>query len=192
MNRDIAKLSDFHLIGKYELLQWISAIALVLVLSSSQVEVFAQGSPDYEREARLAEETEAGLFDGDAVYLSAESRDFLAVYTKLDDFDAGAVILLHGTWISPGLAAGHRTFERRVERKRNDNSIASNARFGKRCKVLRISRNNSRVISHELMPGLNFWNQKATHGLALLHTAARCICQWPGSRSLVITGLMLT
>ena len=56
--------------------------------------------PDYEREGRLAAEAEAGLFEGDAVYLSDGEREFLNLYTEVEDAQR-AVILLHGRGFHP-------------------------------------------------------------------------------------------
>ena len=53
------------------------------------------GASDYEREARLVEEMEANLFDGDVVYLNDGERDFAAALIEADD-SRGSVILLHG------------------------------------------------------------------------------------------------
>ena len=62
----------------------------------------ADGQPDYEREARLAQEAEAGLFEGDAVYLNDGNRNFLSLYSEASasSFE-GAVILLHGRGFHP-------------------------------------------------------------------------------------------
>ncbi len=62
----------------------------------------ADGQPDYEREARLAQEAEAGLFEGDAVYLNDGDRDFLSLYSEASasSFE-GAAILLHGRGFHP-------------------------------------------------------------------------------------------
>ena len=51
--------------------------------------------PDYSREARINEQIEPYLFDGDAVWLFDGEREFLSVYIEADD-SRGAVILLHG------------------------------------------------------------------------------------------------
>ena len=62
----------------------------------------ADEQPDYEREARLAQEAEAGLFEGDAVYLNDGNRDFLSLFSEASAsrFE-GAVILLHGRGFHP-------------------------------------------------------------------------------------------
>ena len=62
----------------------------------------ADGQPDYEREARLAQEAEAGLFEGDAVYLNDGNRNFLSLYSEASasSFE-GAVIFLHGRGFHP-------------------------------------------------------------------------------------------
>lgn len=51
--------------------------------------------PDYGREARINEQIEPYLFDGDAVWLSDGEREFLSVHIEVED-SRGAVILLHG------------------------------------------------------------------------------------------------
>ena len=52
---------------------------------------------DLEREARLASEAEAGLFDGEIVYLNDGKRDFLSIITEsMTDEIKGAVLVLHG------------------------------------------------------------------------------------------------
>lgn len=57
---------------------------------------------DFEREERLAEEVIDGLFTGDAVYLSIEAREFLAIDTLSEtDETKGAAIILHGRGFHP-------------------------------------------------------------------------------------------
>ncbi len=77
-----------------------SAVALafsLLWLSCANAQV-----PDYEREARLADEAEAGLFDGDSVYLQAGDRQFLAILTESQEPEAkGAAVVMHGRGFSP-------------------------------------------------------------------------------------------
>jgi len=59
-------------------------------------------TPDYEREQRLIEEAEAGLFDGEIVYLSTQERDVFAILSQPDEQTLdGAVILLHGRGFHP-------------------------------------------------------------------------------------------
>ena len=72
-----------------------------MIILSAAGQLWAEINPDYEREARLAAETEAGLFEGDPIYLNAKSREFLSVYAPGDQFDRGAVLLLHGRGFHP-------------------------------------------------------------------------------------------
>ncbi len=52
---------------------------------------------DFDREARLTSEAEAGLFDGELVYLKDGERDFLSIFTEsMTDETKGAVLVLHG------------------------------------------------------------------------------------------------
>ena len=60
----------------------------------------ADSVPDYGREARIAEQIEPGIFDGEPVWLEANERAFLGIYTEADDA-TGAVILLHGRDVNP-------------------------------------------------------------------------------------------
>ena len=71
--------------------------------------VFALGSPsplvadtipDYEREQRIAEQIEPDIFDGEAIWLSANQREFLAIHIPVED-TPGAVILMHGRDVNP-------------------------------------------------------------------------------------------
>ena len=58
--------------------------------------------PDYEREARLTSEAEDGIFDGDSLYLEAEGRDFLGVFTESALPETkGAVLVMHGRGFHP-------------------------------------------------------------------------------------------
>jgi dienelactone hydrolase len=56
--------------------------------------------PDYEREARLAEQIVDMILDGDAVWLEADQREFLGIYTEADD-SRTAVLILHGRGFHP-------------------------------------------------------------------------------------------
>ncbi len=51
--------------------------------------------PDYAREQRIAEEIVPHLFDGEALWLTARDRTFLALYTQADE-PVGAALILHG------------------------------------------------------------------------------------------------
>jgi dienelactone hydrolase len=59
--------------------------------------------PDYAREARLADEIVDVILDGDPVWLEADGREFLGIYTEADDA-ATAVIILHGRGFHPDWA----------------------------------------------------------------------------------------
>lgn len=58
---------------------------------------------DYAREQRWAEEVEPGIIVGDPVYLSAQQRKFLSIYTPAEQAK-GAVIIVHGMGIHPDWA----------------------------------------------------------------------------------------
>ena len=60
-------------------------------------------TPDYEREARLAEQIVDMILDGDPVWLEADQREFLSIYTEADDSRAG-VLILHGRGFHPDWA----------------------------------------------------------------------------------------
>lgn len=74
-------------------------LAAAAVLACLPAAGFA--APDYEREGRLAEEAEAGLFDGDAVYLDADGRSFLSLLIEPEAPSKGAVIVMHGRGFHP-------------------------------------------------------------------------------------------
>jgi pimeloyl-ACP methyl ester carboxylesterase len=78
----------------------LSALILMpgLVLAGGQ-----SAKPDYEREARLAEQIVDMILDGDAVWLEADQREFLSIYTAADDSRA-AVLLVHGRGFHPDWA----------------------------------------------------------------------------------------
>ena len=59
--------------------------------------------PDFARESRLADEIVDVIFDGDPVWLEADGREFLGIYTEADDSTA-AVIILHGRGFHPDWA----------------------------------------------------------------------------------------
>ena len=63
---------------------------------ASAISTPARGS-DLEREARLAEEIEANIFDGEVISLDAAGQAFVAVeMASQTDSTRGVVILLHG------------------------------------------------------------------------------------------------
>lgn len=74
--------------------------AVALLACSLTGPVSADDEPDYERETRIAEQIEPGIFDGEAVWLDANNRMFLGIYTAADQA-SGAVILLHGRDVNP-------------------------------------------------------------------------------------------
>ena len=78
-----------------------SIVAIAGSLLIYAVEVVAV-EPDYEREQRLVEEAEAGLFDGEIVYLNADGRAVFSLLSLPDEptFD-GIVIVLHGRGFHP-------------------------------------------------------------------------------------------
>ena len=59
--------------------------------------------PDYEREQRLADQIVDMILDGDPVWLEADGREFLGIYTEADEPKA-AVIILHGRGFHPDWA----------------------------------------------------------------------------------------
>ena len=72
------------------LIYWLSLAALA-------------AEPDYAREKRLADEIVDVIFDGDPVWLEADTREFLGIYTEADDARA-AVVILHGRGFHPDWA----------------------------------------------------------------------------------------
>ncbi len=72
-----------------------------LVILSAAGSLYAEIIPNYEREARLAAEAEAGLFEGEPIYFNSMDREFLGIYAPADQSDRGAVILLHGRGFHP-------------------------------------------------------------------------------------------
>ena len=59
--------------------------------------------PDYAREARLAEQIVDMIFDGEPVWLDAEGREFLGIYTEADE-PRFALLILHGRGFHPDWA----------------------------------------------------------------------------------------
>ncbi len=86
----------FKSVMSRQILRFLAAV----FFSCCAISVYGDLLPDYEREARLAAEAEAGLFEGDAVYLSDGARTFLSLYTDVEDAQR-AVILLHGRGFHP-------------------------------------------------------------------------------------------
>lgn len=63
----------------------------------------AAAEPDYEREARLASQIVDMILDGAPLWLEAEQRKFLGIYTEADGADT-AVVILHGRGFHPDWA----------------------------------------------------------------------------------------
>ena len=60
----------------------------------------AAAEPDFDREARLADEIIDVILDGDPEWLEADGREFLSIYTEAED-SAAAVLILHGRGFHP-------------------------------------------------------------------------------------------
>ncbi len=81
-----------------------SRLVLVALLFMPGAIMAGEGAqPDYEREVRLAEQIVDMILDGDAVWLEANQREFLSIYTEADDSRA-AVLILHGRGFHPDWA----------------------------------------------------------------------------------------
>ena len=78
----------------------IRAAGLALLLVAGQA---IASEPDFEREARLADEIVDAILDGDPEWLQADGRDFLGIYTEADDSRA-AIVVLHGRGFHPDWA----------------------------------------------------------------------------------------
>ena len=75
----------------------VSALCLLASVAAD-----AQVRPDYEREQRLIEEAEAGLFDGEIVYFPAGDREVFSLLSQPDDpVIDGIAIVLHGRGFHP-------------------------------------------------------------------------------------------
>ena len=77
------------------------AFLLGVALFHSTVLLAAQ--PDYAREQRLADQIVDMIFDGEPVWLAADEREFLGIYTPADT-PKPAVIILHGRGFHPDWA----------------------------------------------------------------------------------------
>ena len=73
---------------------------LLPILLLPLVSASAADTPDYEREQRIAEQIEPQVFDGETIWLQANDREFLSIYTSADN-PRGAVLLLHGRDVNP-------------------------------------------------------------------------------------------
>lgn len=63
----------------------------------------AASEPDFAREARLADEIVDVILDGDPVWLEADGREFLSIYTEAEEPSA-AIVILHGRGFHPDWA----------------------------------------------------------------------------------------
>ena len=70
----------------------MSALSLSPLASAAQ--------PDYGREQRLADQIVDMILDGDPVWLEANGREFLGIYTEADEPRA-SVLILHGRGFHP-------------------------------------------------------------------------------------------
>ena len=77
--------------------------AFLVIIALMVLPAVHAAQPDYEREARLAEQIVDMILDGDAVWLEADQREFLSIYTEADGSRA-AVLLVHGRGFHPDWA----------------------------------------------------------------------------------------
>ncbi len=82
-----------------------SVFLSVLVIAGLCVNFLVEAAgitPDYEREQRLIDEAEAGLFDGEIVFFPAGNRDVFALLSEPEEPTIdGIVMLLHGRGFHP-------------------------------------------------------------------------------------------
>ena len=78
----------------------VAALLLGCALPASRVDA---AQPDYARETRLANQIVDMIMDGDAVWLEANQREFLGIFTSADDAVTG-VLILHGRGYHPDWA----------------------------------------------------------------------------------------
>lgn len=79
-------------------------VAFILYVLASLMSIslsYADRQPDYEREARLADQIVDDIFDGEAVWLEANDHQFLAIHTLNEEAPKGTVIILHGRGFHP-------------------------------------------------------------------------------------------
>ncbi|MXZ80954.1 MAG: DUF3530 family protein [Gammaproteobacteria bacterium] len=70
-------------------------LSLLLAAGGAAISAWADEVPDFEREARIVEQVEPYLFEGEPLWLEGGGREFLAVHIEVEEAD-GTVILLHG------------------------------------------------------------------------------------------------
>ena len=78
------------------LLQLLATFSLPGAISP----VYADRTPDYQREARLANQIVDDIFDGEPVWLDANNHSFLGIQTFAEN-SRGTVIILHGRGYHP-------------------------------------------------------------------------------------------
>lgn len=75
-------------------------LRFVVLFCLTTVVAHGADTPDYDREARIAEQIEPQIFDGEAVWLNDGERAFLSIHMEADE-PKGAVLLLHGRDVNP-------------------------------------------------------------------------------------------
>jgi hypothetical protein len=78
-------------------------VAALVLMAICMPPGLAAAQPDYARETRLAEQIVDMILDGDPVWLQANGREFLGIYTEADEPRA-AVLILHGRGFHPDWA----------------------------------------------------------------------------------------
>jgi len=63
--------------------------------------ISASYASDLAREKRMADEIVDAIVDGEAVFLQADDKEFLSIYTEADDPAKGVAIILHGRGFHP-------------------------------------------------------------------------------------------
>ena len=79
-------------------MHWTGILMLLFYLGQA-----VAAEPDFEREARLADEIVDVILDGEPEWLEADGREFLSIYTEAEDA-AAAVLILHGRGFHPDWA----------------------------------------------------------------------------------------
>ena len=76
-------------------LRWLGVLILPCYLAQA-----IAATPDYDREARLADEIVDVILDGEVEWLEADGRPFLSIFFEADDATV-AVLILHGRGFHP-------------------------------------------------------------------------------------------
>ena len=76
-------------------------IIIALTILANFAWAQAQITPDYEKETRWASHVEDGLMDGDVVWLLANQREFMGIYTPSETDTKLTAILVHGLGVHP-------------------------------------------------------------------------------------------